>query len=182
MESSDNKAKRKPEMHFRAVGIVRSPLQEPSLVADSGDLEWRPQIAGASDDREVISELIIDSDLGGIIDGIEDFSHLLVLYWAHGVDKDGRSIIRAHPMGRKDLPLVGIFATCSPARPNPVCAMVVRLLERKGNILKVQGLDAIDGSPLIDIKPYNPSYYAAEDVKLSDWMEQIYREIAQGKC
>jgi tRNA (Thr-GGU) A37 N-methylase len=85
-------------------------------------------------------------------------------------------------MGRNDLPLVGIFATCSPARPNPVCAMVVRLLERKGNVLKVQGLDAIDGSPLIDIKPYNPSYYAAEDVKVADWMTQIYREIAQGKC
>ena len=169
-------------MQLRSVGVVRSPLNEPSLVADSGDLEWRTQIAGASESREVISELVIDSDLAGIADGLEDFSHLLVLYWAHRVDKDGRSIARAHPMGRKDLPLVGIFATCSPARPNPVCAMVVRLLERKGNVLKVQGLDAIDGSPLIDIKPYNPSYYAAEDVKVADWMAQIYREIAQGKC
>jgi len=181
MELSVNKSKRKPEMYFRAVGIVRSPLKKPSLVADSGDLEWRPQIAEASESREVISELVIDSDLAGITDGLEDFSHLLVLYWAHGIDKDGRSIARAHPMGRKDLPLVGIFATCSPARPNPVCAMVVRLLDRKGNVLKVQGLDAIDGSPLIDIKPYNPSYYAAEDVKVADWMAQIYREIAQGK-
>ena len=169
-------------MQLRSVGVVRSPLNEPSLVADSGDLEWRPQIAGARESRGVISELVIDSDLAGIADGLEDFSHLLVLYWAHGVNKDGRSIARAHPMGRKDLPLVGIFATCSPARPNPVCAMVVRLLERKGNVLKVQGLDAIDGSPLIDIKPYNPSYYAAEDVKVADWMAQIYREIAQGKC
>ena len=176
------KSKGLPEMQLRPVGVVRSPLKEPSLVADSGDLEWRPQIAGARESRGVISELVIDSDLAGIADGLEDFSHLLVLYWAHGVDKDGRSIAMAHPMGRKDLPLVGIFATCSPARPNPVCAMVVRLLERKGNVLKVQGLDAIDGSPLIDIKPYNPSYYAAEDVKVADWMAQIYREIAQGKC
>jgi len=182
MELSEKKSKHKPEMHLKVVGIVRSPLNEPSLVADSGDLEWRPQIAGSSEGREVISELVIDSDLAGITDGLEDFSHLLVLYWAHRVDKDGRSITRAHPMGRKDLPLVGIFATCSPARPNPVCAMVVRLLERKGNVLKVQGLDAIDGSPLIDIKPYNPSYYAAEDIKVADWMAQIYREIAQGTC
>ena len=181
MELSKNKAKHEPDMRLRAVGVVRSPLQEPSLVADSGDLEWRPQIAGVSESQEVISELVIDSDLAGITDGLEDFSHLLVLYWAHRVDKDGRSITKAHPMGRKDLPLVGIFATCSPARPNPVCAMVVRLLERKGNVLKVRGLDAIDGSPLIDIKPYNPSYYAAEDVKVADWMAQIYREFAQGK-
>jgi tRNA-Thr(GGU) m(6)t(6)A37 methyltransferase TsaA len=182
MKLSENKAKPKPEMCLRAVGIVSSPLHEPSLVADSGDLEWRPQISGASESQEVISELVIDSDLAGIIDGLEDFSHLLVLYWAHCIDEDQRSIVRAHPIGRKDLPLVGIFATCSPARPNPVCAMVVRLLERKGNILKVQGLDAIDGSPLVGIKPYNPSYYVAEDVKVADWMAQIYREIAQGKC
>ncbi len=182
MEQTDNRAESRPEMRLRAIGMVRSPLQEPSLVAGSGDLEWRPQAAGANESRKVISELVIDSDLAGITDGIEDFSHLLVLYWAHRVDEDVRSITRAHPMGRKDLPLVGIFATCSPARPNPVCAMVVRLLERKGNILKVQGLDAIDGSPLIDIKPYNPGYYATEDVKVADWMAQIYREIAQGKC
>jgi len=182
MEPSEEKLKREPEMHLRVVGIVKSPLKEPSLVANSGDLERRSRMTGASKGREVISELVIDNDLAGIIDGIEDFSHLLVLYWAHQVDKDGRSIARAHPMGRKDLPLVGIFATCSPARPNPVCAMVVRLLERKENVLKVQGLDAIDGSPLIDIKPYNPSYYAAEDVKVAGWMAQIYREIAQERC
>jgi tRNA-Thr(GGU) m(6)t(6)A37 methyltransferase TsaA len=182
MEISEKKAKRKSEIHIRAVGVVRSSLEEPSLVAESGDLEWRPQVAGARESQEVISELVIDGDLVGIVDGLEDFSHLLVLYWAHRVDKDGRSITKAHPMGRKDLPPVGIFATCSPARPNPICAMVVRLLERRGNVLKVQGLDAIDGSPLIDIKPFNPSYYAAGDVKVADWMAQIYREIDQEKC
>jgi len=170
------------EMSLRPVGVVRSTVKEPSLGVASGDLEWHTKANIRRGSRSLVSELVIDSDLEGILDGLEDFSHLLVLYWAHGIDKDGRSIARAHPMGRKDLPLVGIFATCSPARPNPVCAMVVRLLDRKGNVLKVQGLDAIDGSPLIDIKPYNPSYYAAEDVKVADWMAQIYREIAQGKC
>jgi len=169
-------------LQLRSVGVVRSPLKETNLVAKSSQLEWRPRATGTREDRKVVSELVIDTDLAGITDGIGDFSHLLVLYWAHGVDQDGRSIIKAHPMGRNDLPLVGIFATCSPARPNPVCAMVVRLLERKGNVIKVQGLDAIDGSPIIDIKPYNPSYYSADDVKVADWMAQIYREIAQGKC
>ena len=182
MELSENKVKHKPEMHLRAVGIVRSPLKEPSLVANSGDLEQRPRIMEAREGQRVISELVIDSDLAGITDGLEDFSHLLVLYWAHRVGQDGRFITKAHPMGRKDFPMVGIFATCSPARPNPVCATVVPLLERKGNVLKVQGLDAIDGSPVIDIKPYNPSYYAAEDVKVADWMAQIHREIVQRKC
>ena len=181
MALSKNKAKHEPDMRLRAVGVVRSPLQEPNLVTNSGDLEWRSRVMGEGDNRRAISELVIDSDLTGILDGIEDFSHILVLYWAHRVPAEGRSIIKAHPMGRKDLPLVGIFSTCSPARPNPVCAMVVRLLERKGNVLKVQGLDAIDSSPIIDIKPYNPGYYVAEDAKVADWMAQIHQEFAQGK-
>jgi len=181
MVSSKTKVKRKPEMYIRAVGIVRSPTKEPGLVAKLGDLEWRSG-ATAAKSQNIVSELVIDPELAGITDGVEDFSHLLVLYWAHRVDKSGRSIIKAHPMGRKDLPLVGIFATCSPARPNPICATVARLLERKENVLKVQGLDAIDGSPIIDIKPYNPSYYAAENVKVADWMAQIHREIARKKC
>ena len=168
-----------PPMQLRPVGIVRSNLKEPSLVAESGDLNWQPK-EGRREWLTLISELVIDSDLAGILDGIEDFSHLLVLYWAHRVLTEGRSIIKAHPMGRKELPLVGIFATCSPARPNTICAIVVRLLERKGNILKVQGLDALDGSPILDIKPYIPSYYHTDNVKMADWMLQIEREFAEG--
>jgi tRNA-Thr(GGU) m(6)t(6)A37 methyltransferase TsaA len=182
MELPENKSKGKPipEMQIRLVGVVRSPLKEPSLVAESGDLEWRSRVTRATESQKVISELVIDSDLAGILDGIEGFSHLLVLYWAHLVPPEGRSIIKAHPMGRKELPLVGIFATCSPARPNTICATVVRLLERKENVLKVEGLDALDGSPIVDIKPYNPSYYADGDVKVADWMERIHREFTEG--
>jgi len=167
-----------PPMQLRPVGVVRSNLKEPSLVAESGDLEWRPK-EGRREWRTRVSELVIDSDLAGILDGLEDFSHLLVLYWAHRVPPEGRSLIKAHPMGRNDLPLVGIFSTCSPARPNTICAIVVRLLERKDNVLKVEGLDAVDGSPLIDIKPYIPSYYHADNIKMADWMLQIEREFAE---
>jgi len=170
-----------PEMLLKPVGVVKNEVEQPNLIAKSGDLDWRAK-EGQREWRTRVSELVIDSSLSGILDGIENFSHLLVLYWAHLVDEGGRSIVRVHPMGRKDLPLVGIYASCSPARPNPVCAMVVRLLERKGNVLKVQGLDAIDGSPIIDIKPFNPGYYAAENVTVADWMTQIHREIARGKC
>jgi tRNA-Thr(GGU) m(6)t(6)A37 methyltransferase TsaA len=102
---------------------------------------------------------------------------LLVLYWAHLVKPEARSLTRVHPMGRKDLPLVGVFSTCSPARPNPVLVIAVRLLERDGNILRVEGLDAVDGSPVLDIKPYLPSYYAITDVILSDWMNRILSEM-----
>jgi len=168
-----------PPMQLRPVGVVRSNLKEPSLVAESGDLEWHPK-ERRQQWRTQVSELVIDSDLAGILDGTEDFSHLLVLYWAHRVSPEGRSLIKAHPMGRKDLPLVGIFSTCSPARPNTICAIVVRLLEHKGNVLKVEGLDALDGSPIVDIKPYIRSYYHADNVKIADWMLRIETEFADG--
>ncbi len=169
-----------PQMELRPLGVVRNRIKEPSLVAEAGDLEWRGKIAKARQERNAISELVIDNDLAAILDGIEDFSHLLVLYWAHRIPPEGRSLIKAHPIGRKDFPLVGIFATRSPARPNPICMTIVSLLERKGNVLKVKGLDAVDGSPILDIKPYNPNYDAADEVRLADWMTQIHRELAEG--
>jgi tRNA-Thr(GGU) m(6)t(6)A37 methyltransferase TsaA len=165
---------------LRQVGVVKSPLKEPTVAAGSGDVSWKMRAERAAEERNVVSEIAIDAAFTGILDGIEDFSHILVLYWAHRVPEEGRSIIKAHPMGRKDLPLVGIFATCSPARPNPLCAIVVRLIEHSGNCLKVEGLDAVDGSPVIDIKPYNPSYYHVGAAKIPAWLKQIHRELAVG--
>ncbi len=165
------------EMRLKAVGIVRNDTPQPILVADSGDLQLRADPGNARDSAGTVSELVIDSEFEGILDGIEDFSHALVLYWAHFVGQEDRRLIKVHPMGRKDLPLVGLFSTCSPARPNPICVSVVRILERRGLTLRVGGLDAVDGSPVVDIKPYLPFYYTAENVKLSDWMNRILEEI-----
>jgi len=165
------------EIKLNPVGFVRSDVKEPSLVARSGDLNRGNEDRRPSHSFESVSELVIDSSYAGILDGIEDFSHLLVLYWAHCVEPEGRSLTKVHPMGRKDLPLVGVFSTCSPARPNPVLVIAVRLLERDGFVLRVKGLDAVDGSPVLDIKPYLPSYYAIKDVKLSDWMSRILSEM-----
>ena len=84
-------------------------------------------------------------------------------------------------MGRKDYPIQGIFSTCSPARPNPVLMTVVRLIERKDNILVVTGLDAVNESPVIDIKPYVGRFYPDEDIRIPDWMQQIQQEVADMK-
>jgi tRNA-Thr(GGU) m(6)t(6)A37 methyltransferase TsaA len=168
-----------PRMKLRPVGIVKSEIKEPSLIVKWRDLEWQGVLEDAKKRQSVISEILIYDDFTGILDGIEDFSHILVLYWAHLASEEDRSIIKGHPMGRKDLPKVGIFATCSPVRPNPICVSAVPLLERNGNVLKVKDLDAIDTSPVIDIKPYVPSYYDVRGAKVSNWMERIEREFAQ---
>jgi len=74
------------------------------------------------------------------------------------------------PQGRPELPLTGLFATRAPHRPNPVGKATVRLLVRRCNRLRVQGLDAIDGTPVIDIKPYIPGYDSVADAEVPSWV------------
>ena len=172
------------EIVLRPVGVIRNTIAEPFLVADDDGLAMRGEMATAMaeirEKRDEISEIIIDQERADILEGIEEYSHVTVLYWAHQVPDQGRSISKVHPMGRKDYPLVGIYATCSPARPNPVLLTVVALRRRRGNVLEVVGMDAVDGSPVIDIKPYVPDFYPREGVRIPAWMQRIQREVEEG--
>lgn len=140
-------------MEFKAIGTVRNGVKR---TVRHG---W----------REVVSDIIVDDSLAEALDGLEEFSHLIVLYWMHQLTPGRELPLKTHPMGKPELPLVGRFATRSPSRPNPVGQATVRLLERRGNILKVKGLDAIDGTPVIDIKPYIPGYDSAADARAPEW-------------
>jgi tRNA-Thr(GGU) m(6)t(6)A37 methyltransferase TsaA len=171
------------EMTIKPVGYVKSELKTPSLKAKGEDLELEKGLQLAAIEakmiRSLVSELVIKPELDGILDGLEDFSHALILYWPHLLLPNGRSLTKVHPIGQKEFPLVGVFSTCSPARPNPILVTTVRIVERRENRLKVQGLEAVDGSPIIDIKPYTLTYCSAEDVKLSDWMNQIQEAMSR---
>ncbi|MFO7714472.1 tRNA (N6-threonylcarbamoyladenosine(37)-N6)-methyltransferase TrmO [Desulfosarcina sp.] len=163
------------------VGVVRSDIKRPMLTAgESGlSLDERKDSIKAYHRRVKASEceLVIDPQWEELLDGIEGFSHILVLYWPHLIDPEQRKLRKVHPMGRKDLPRQGIFATCSPARPNPVLVSAVPLVNRKNNILTVKGFEAVDGSPIIDVKPYSKSYLQVENLIMPAWMEQIHREV-----
>jgi len=170
-----------PEMNLHPVGVVRSPIKTPMLSADETDLTLEDRMENIKayhrKVQETICELVIAPKWADLLDGIEGFSHVLVLYWPHLIDPDRRNLRKVHPMGRKDLPLQGIFATCSPARPNPVLVSAAPLLERDRNVLKVKGFEAVDGSPIIDIKPYSKSYLQVDGLTVPDWMAQIHREL-----
>jgi tRNA-Thr(GGU) m(6)t(6)A37 methyltransferase TsaA len=170
-----------PQMQLKAVGVVRSEIKSPMLQAGESDLELQEQMTKIRDYHQkiknIVCELFIFPEWAELLDGIEGFSHILVLYWPHLIEPERRSLRRVHPMGRKDLPVQGIFATCSPVRPNPILVSAVQLLERRGSVLKVKGLEAVDGSPIVDIKPYVQSYYGVESPTVPDWMAQIHREL-----
>jgi len=120
--------------------------------------------------REKVSEIVVDSSLTEALDTLDEFSHIIVIYWMHEVGTPTQLPCKIHPRGQQELPLVGRFATRSPTRPNPIGKTTVRLLERQGNRLKVEGLDAIDGTPVIDIKPYIPGYDSVPDARVPLWV------------
>jgi tRNA-Thr(GGU) m(6)t(6)A37 methyltransferase TsaA len=142
-----------PEMTLKAIGMVRNGIKQPIRHG------W----------GEIVSDIVVNSDLTEALDGLDEFSHIIVLYWMHQLPGGRELPLKVHPMGRPELPLTGRFATRSPSRPNPVGQATVRLLERRGNVLKVKGLDAIDGTPVIDIKPYLPRYDSAPNAKAPKW-------------
>ena len=123
--------------------------------------------------EKIVSEIVVDSRLTEALDGLEEFSHIIVIYWMHQVPALDKVPTKVHPRGRQDLPLVGLFATRAPYRLNPIGETTVRLLERRDNILKVEGLDAIDGTPVIDIKPYIPGLDAVTEAKAPSWVTKL---------
>ena len=102
---------------------------------------------------QVISELELYPEYLDGLEGVESFSHLVVLFWFHKISNVERSVLMVHPRRDPALPLTGVFSTRSPARPNPIGISAVELLKKTDNILTVSGLDAIDGTPILDIKP-----------------------------
>jgi len=142
-----------PSVTLEPIGTVRSEIKQPAR----------------RDCEEVIADIIINDDLAEALDGLEDFSHLVVLYWIHRA-ASGEVPLKVHPRGRLELPLLGLFTTRTPNRPNRIGMSTVRLLERQGNILRVKGLDAIEGTPVIDIKPYIPGYDSVTNAEVPSWI------------
>ena len=105
--------------------------------------------------------------------GLDEFSHCYVLFWMHHNTKALQERARVHPRGQEDLPLVGVFATHSPYRPNPIGLTVVELVHFSEGSLWVRGLDALHGSPVLDIKSYVPSRNEKPLVLYPDWIRQL---------
>jgi tRNA-Thr(GGU) m(6)t(6)A37 methyltransferase TsaA len=137
---------------LRIIGIINSPYKKSSDVPHPF--------------RNEISEIEIYKDyLHGLKD-IEGFSHLHVFYWMH--KSKGYSLYVNTPWDNNSH---GLFATRSPYRPNPIAHTIVKLVKKDHNILKVTGLDTIDGTPLIDIKPYIKKLDVKKEV-VSGWLEK----------
>jgi len=109
------------------------------------------------------------------LQGLDDFSHLDVVYLFHRVDEDKIVTGARHPRGRSDWPRVGIFAQRAKARPNRLGVSTCRLLRVDGRTLHVADLDAIDGTPVLDIKPYMAETGPRTPVREPEWAKDLMR-------
>ncbi len=140
---------------LRQIGVIHSPYRERTGAPVQG-----------RHTNEESSTLEVFEDYEPALLDVERCSHLIVLYWQ---DRANRSILQTRtPWGPE---VHGVFATRSPDRPNPVGLCVVKLVEREGRFLKVRGMDALDGSPLIDIKPYSPEIDSVQDARIG-WLKR----------
>ena len=137
---------------LKIIGFVHSPYKTTADAPFQGN--------------DKISKIEISKEYEGGLKDIEGFTHLHVLYWLH--KSKGFSLLVTTPW---DTISHGLFTTRSPHRPNPIGHAVVELVEQKDNILSVRGLDAIDGTPVMDIKPYIKKLDVKTDV-ISGWIEK----------
>ena len=105
------------------------------------------------------------------MDGLEGFSHINVFFWFHENDNpDGRRVLKVHPRKNNANPLTGVFATHSPLRPNLIGMTLCRILAVTPPTIIIDTIDAIDGTPVLDIKCYIPSSRTFENLRLPDWV------------
>lgn len=144
-------------MNLQPIGIVKSPVKE------GIDKEW----------GEVISEIHINTALADGLNGIDLFSNIIVIFEMHQSSWNPENDLIRRPQGREDMPFTGIFAQRAKHRPNPIGITSVQLLGVEGNILRVKGLDAIDETPVLDIKPYFPQYDRVPDSHNPNWVDRL---------
>ena len=127
-----------PRLNLHAIGHIESPLVDLDEAPAQGD-------EGAPD-----AWIVLRPEFAPAAQGLRVGDPLVVLTW---LDRANRNILEVHPRGDRRRPLQGVFSTRSPHRPNPIGIHVVRILAHEGSRIKVSNLEAIDGTPVVDLKP-----------------------------
>ncbi len=155
---------------FRPIGVIRT---------DASDEEVKSSYDGVNGYVEVLPEFSEG------LRGLEGFSHVILITCLHKVTEEQRKVLVVRPrrlvrfgLSLEELPEVGVFASDSPHRPNPIGLHVVRLERIEDNRLIVSGLDTFDGTPVLDIKPYTISRLV-ERPSYPEWYEELRRRTGR---
>lgn len=164
MKENDASPTNQMEVTFRPIGVIHSPFNslEDMPIQPTSD-------AGAPGIVEVFPEFVAGlKDLAG-------FSHIYLLYHFHSVQQ--ANLVVTPFLDREPR---GIFATRAPSRPNPIGLSLVEVVRLEGNLVYVARIDALDGTPLLDIKPYVPEFESPGEVRIG-WLEQVRDQVRRQK-
>jgi len=130
------------------------------------DVENKKDVSWGKD----ISKILLEKDYYGGLSGLNDFSHVTILYYLDKAKFDINKHLQRRPQNRNDMPVVGIFSQRGKDRPNQIGMTSVEIVTVTNDTLIVKGLDAIDGTAILDIKPYYPIYDCREDAVVPEWV------------
>lgn len=144
------------EIIMNPIGYVRNDVQ------NRKDVSW----------GEDVSTIVLNEEYHSGLKGLENFTHVIILYYLDKAAYQKEKHLQRRPQNREDMPLVGIFSQRGKDRPNQIGMTSVRIVSVDGAALTVKGLDAIDGTPVLDIKPYYP-VYDKKDAKVPEWVDRL---------
>ena len=145
------------KIEFESIGTVNN------NVTDKKDIGW----------GENVSRIVINPELKGGLMGLSEFSHIIVVYYLHEAKFNMEKHLTRRPRDREDMPLSGIFSQRAKDRPNPIGITSVKLVSVDANVITVKGLDAVDGTPVLDIKPYFPVYDSKSNAEIPEWVDRL---------
>ena len=144
------------DLTVRPIGTVKN------YVTDRKDTAW----------GEDVSDVILDRAYIGGLKGLEDFSHAIIVFLLDQAHFDPEKHLQRRPQNRDDMPVTGIFAQRGKDRPNRIGITAVEIVSVTEDCLAVRGLDAVDGTPVLDIKPYYPAY-DRKDAAVPEWVDRL---------
>lgn len=140
------------------IGVVKCPVTEMSRG------NW----------ARVDSEIHIEPEYARGLNGLEGFSHIIVVFYLHRIGAfDPRTQLLRRPRGMENMHEVGVFAQRTKYRPNPIGVTAVELRGIAGHALAVRGLDALDGTPVLDVKPYIPAFDRVAEPRTPEWVASV---------
>ena len=144
------------EIIMQPVGFVRNE------VTARKDVSWGNDV----------SAIGMEESFAGGLKGLEDFSHAIVLFYLDQAKFDPEKHLQRRPRNREDMPLTGIFSQRAKDRPNRIGMTAVEIVSVSEDTLTVKGLDAVDGTPVLDIKPYYP-VYDRKEATVPEWVDRL---------
>ena len=148
------------EIILKPIGFVSSSVTEQT------DENW----------GQITSRILLQPEHIGALSGLGDFSHAIIITYLHQAKYDKEKHLQRRPRGLGSMPKVGIFSQRAKDRPNPIGVTAVKILNVEDGCLEVQGLDAINETPVLDIKPYYPHYDKIDLPKVPEWVNKLMKK------